>query len=113
MSKNSFIARGRKMIQTYNIMNSVSLLNSTSTIDITSISGIPPTIQAYISGTGGATIELSVSIDGNVWSTLGTITLSTTDGDSGEIAVNQIWTKVRAKLTSIGSTSSVTVLAAF
>lgn len=73
--------------------------------------GVPGTIQAFVKGTGGASVIVQVSLNGLNWVTLGTITLSTVDGDSGAIGVNQVWSYVRAQIASVGASTTVTVLA--
>lgn len=72
-------------------------------------SGIASTIQATVTGTGGATVQVSVSIDNVSWQSLGTIVLNTTSGDTGNIAVTQTWNYVRAQVSAIGASTTVTV----
>lgn len=79
-------------------------------------SAIPTTVLSNINITGtpssiGANVEIQVSLDGNFWVPLSTHYLANTNSDYAVTVINQVWGSIRARYTSNGANSTVSVSA--
>lgn len=66
-------------------------------------------IQSYVSGTGAATYVLEGSLDGIHWSTLSTITHTTTDQNTQFVTVEPSWSYLAANITTIGAATRLDI----
>jgi len=64
--------------------------------------------QATIAGSGAvsATVLLQASMQGNLWTTIGTLSLSGTTSDTKTAAMTAPWPLVRADITAISGTGA-------
>ncbi len=67
--------------------------------------GQPPSgiVQAYVTGTNGATVVLECSVDGSHWQAIATITL--TAGAHDFVKVSDAWVYGRLNITTIGAST--------
>ena len=69
-------------------------------------------IQSFVSGNGGATYVLEVSLNGTNWNTLATIVHASSDGDTTFTSVIDPWSYYRVNITSVGTATKLYVLGA-
>ncbi len=68
-------------------------------------------IQSYVTGTGGATYTLELSLDAVHWITaVATVTHSGTSGDTAFITVDPAWAYARINPSAIGAATQLTIL---
>lgn len=69
-------------------------------------------LQSYVVGTGGATYTLEGSLDGNFWSTLSTISHTTSTNDSAFQSLSDPWSYYRINISVIGASTKLYLLGA-
>ena len=68
-------------------------------------------IQSYVTGTGGATYTLELSLDAIHWVTaVATVTHGITTGDTQSVTVDPLWAYGRINPSVIGSATTLTVM---
>nr|QMP83395.1 MAG: hypothetical protein [Caudoviricetes sp.] len=72
--------------------------------------GCDAVIQSYVTGTGGASYKIDVSLDTEHWISHSTITHSTTSGNTYFITVAPGWAYYRANVTSIGANTNLVIM---
>lgn len=68
---------------------------------------VPSILQLTAKGTGGATLVLWLSNDGEGWINAATVTLSTVNLNSEFVQIAPNWTKAKLNVTVIGAATSV------
>lgn len=67
-------------------------------------------IQSYVTGTGGASYSIEVSLDGVHWISAATISHSTTNNDTGFVTVQPGWAYIRPNIASIGANTTLSII---
>lgn len=70
----------------------------------------PAIIQSYVTGTGGASYNIEVSLDNSHWINAASFSHTTTSGDTGFVTVTPGWTYYRANVVSIGANTTLTLM---
>jgi len=72
--------------------------------------GSESVVQAYVIGTGGATVTPQVSMDGVGWIPLTALTCTTTTLDSKHLAFTTGWCFIRLSITALGANTQLIVV---
>lgn len=72
--------------------------------------GTETIVQSYVSGAGGASYTIDVSLDNSHWIPAGTITHATTDANTGYITISPGWAYMRANVVSIGANTNLVIM---
>lgn len=72
--------------------------------------GCDTVVQSFVSGTGGASYNIDVSLDKSHWIPVGTITHTTASEDTGFITISPGWVYMRANLISVGANTNLVIL---
>lgn len=67
-------------------------------------------VQSYVTGTGGASYAIEVSLDGIHWISAATITHTTTTDDTGFVTIEPGWAYIRPNITSIGTNTTLSII---
>ena len=70
----------------------------------------PMVIQTYVSGTGGATLAIEVSLDGAHWIQAATIQHAMTNDDTAFVTIEPGWAYLRPNITSIGANTMLSII---
>lgn len=71
----------------------------------------PLVVQSYVSGTGGATVALDLSLDGIHWVSSGsTLTNTTVDQNTQFATIAPGWAYIRPNITTIGANTLLTII---
>lgn len=71
--------------------------------------GSETVVQAYVVGTGGATFDVHLSLDGVGWTNAATVTLDTVNMDTGGFTFTAGWGYIRLNITSLGANTQLVV----
>ena len=75
--------------------------------------GAAVVIQSYVSGTGGATYSVDLSLDGIHWVASGTtLTHAGTNNDTQSMTVAPGWAYMRPNITTIGAATNLVIMTA-
>lgn len=72
--------------------------------------GCNTVVQSYVTGTGGASYGVELSLDNDHWVSFATITHGTTSGNTQFTTIAPGWTYMRANLTSIGANTNLVLM---
>lgn len=72
--------------------------------------GTETIIQSYVTGTGGASYSIDVSLDNSHWITTANVTHTTTNNDTGFITISPGWAYMRANINSIGANTNLVIM---
>lgn len=72
--------------------------------------GVPTPIQSYVTGTGGASYTLEVSLDGVHWIPVSSTQHDTVSGDTGFTVIAPGWVYLRPNIASIGGNTTLTFI---
>lgn len=72
--------------------------------------GSETVVQAYVIGTGGATVTPQVSLDGVAWIPLTALTCTTTNLDSKHLVFTAGWGYIRLSITALGTATQLFVV---
>lgn len=72
--------------------------------------GTDAVVQSYVTGTGGATYSIDVSLDTEHWITHSTVTHGTTNGNTGFVFISPGWAYMRANVSSIGTNTNLVIM---
>ncbi len=72
--------------------------------------GTETVIQSYVSGTGGATYTIEVSLDNSHWIPVANVTHTTNNNDTGFITVSPGWAYYRTNINSIGANTNLVIM---
>lgn len=72
--------------------------------------GCDTVIQSYVTGTGGASYKIDVSLDAAHWINLTSMSHNTTNGNTVYTLVSPGWAYMRANLTSVGANTNLVVM---
>lgn len=72
--------------------------------------GTETIIQSYVSGTGGASYVIDVSLDTSHWIPVANVTHSNTNNDTGFITISPGWAYYRANINSIGANTNLVIM---
>lgn len=74
--------------------------------------GCDTVVQSYVSGTGGATYSIDLSLDKEHWITHSTTTHGTSDGNTAFISIAPGWAYMRANVSTIGANTNLVIMSA-
>jgi len=82
----------------------------TKTYSLKKGEGSETVVQAYVIGTGGATVTPEVSMDGIGWRPLTALTLTTTTLHSSHLTFTSGWCYIRLNITALGANTQLVVV---
>jgi hypothetical protein len=72
--------------------------------------GCNTVIQSYVTGSGGASYSIDLSLNNDHWITLSSITHPTTSGNTQFVSIAPGWAYMRANLSSIGANTNLVLM---
>ena len=72
--------------------------------------GTETIVQSYVSGSGGATYKLDVSLDKEHWINLQTVTHGSTSGNTTYVSISPGWAYMRANVTVLGANTNLVIM---
>lgn len=72
--------------------------------------GTETIVQSYVSGTGGASYIIDVSLDKTHWIPAANVVHSSVNNDTGFVTISPGWAYYRANLTSVGANTNLVIM---